>query len=77
VRLLRAELVKLRRPLLWWTVLALFALVGLIGWGGVRAAVDWYANNQPLAEHPPSCADLGLREGPECEAGKSQSPGNG
>jgi hypothetical protein len=73
VRLLRAELAKLRRPLLVWLLLALAVFVMLTGWSGVSDAAIRYAeigHAEGVAgpELAPSCPQLGLPEGSRCRA---------
>jgi ABC-type transport system involved in multi-copper enzyme maturation permease subunit len=77
MRLLQAELLKLRRPLLLWAAVALVGFVALTAWGQVRDAATQYQFSQqqqgqsaPIGQ--PSCTDLGLPEGQQCEAAKQQ-----
>jgi ABC-type transport system involved in multi-copper enzyme maturation permease subunit len=77
MRLLQAELGKLRRPLLLWVAVALVGFLALTAWGRVHdAATRYQFGQQELAQSVmiahPSCTDLGLPEGPECEAAKQQ-----
>ncbi len=62
MRLLRAELRKLRRPLVVWTAVALVAIVGLHAWGiqrNARSALSGAFAGGPL----PTCPELGLADG--------------
>jgi hypothetical protein len=77
MRLLQAELLKLRRPLLLWVAVALVGFLALTAWGQVRDAATQYQfsqleQGQSVTIGQPNCADLGLPEGPQCEAAKQQ-----
>jgi ABC-type transport system involved in multi-copper enzyme maturation permease subunit len=77
MRLLQAELLKLRRPLLLWVAVALVGFLALTAWGQVRDAATQYQfsqqqQGQSVTIGQPSCTDLGLPEGPQCEAAKQQ-----
>src|SRR2546430_7371858 len=63
MRLLRAELIKLGRPLTWGVAAAaaLFCVVLAVG-GAHNAALEGGAP----AGHIPSCAELGIPSGPRC-----------
>jgi hypothetical protein len=66
MRLLRAELRKLRRPLTLW-VLGLGTLLSVVlAWGGLTNDHDYLASPGYRAPAPVSCADLGLPGGPDC-----------
>lgn len=70
MRLLRAELTKLRRPLALWTFVALAAFVAVSGWNAVRDARTQYLQNQQskvFFTAPTSCAEVGLPQGPQCD----------
>lgn len=68
MRLLRAELRKLRRPLTFWTALALVALISLIAWGGQRNARSQFTqvSGPGITAGTPSCQELGLPQGAQC-----------
>jgi ABC-type transport system involved in multi-copper enzyme maturation permease subunit len=66
VRLLRAELRKLRRPLVVWTALALLGFCCLLAWGGASSAAREFQTGQAVG-FPSQCAEIGVPEGPECE----------
>jgi ABC-type transport system involved in multi-copper enzyme maturation permease subunit len=77
MRLLQAELGKLRRPLLLWVAVALVGFLALTAWGQVHDAATQYQFSQqqqglgvPIGG--PSCAELGLPEGQQCEAARQQ-----
>lgn len=77
MRLLQAELLKLRRPLLLWVAVALLGFMALTAWGQERdAATQHQFAQQELGQGvsfaTPSCTDLGLPEGGECEDAKQQ-----
>jgi len=63
VRLLRAELRKLRRPLVAWTALAIVAIVGLHAWGLQRSAKSTLSGTQFGAGPIPTCQQMNLPEG--------------
>jgi hypothetical protein len=70
VRLLRAELAKLRRPLVVWVALVLLGSAGLLAWGGIDSAAGAYrlglrGDGDPAASPGPSCGQL-RAEGEEC-----------
>lgn len=71
MRLLRAELAKLRRPLLAWTFVAMAVFVALSAWSVVGDAHDEYVSIQRGDEVtfavPTSCAEIGLPEGSQCQ----------
>jgi len=63
MRLLRAELIKLGRPLTWGVVAAAALFCVLLAVGGAHnAALEGGAP----AGHIPSCAELGIPAGPRC-----------
>lgn len=69
MRLLRVELRKLRRPLLYWTAIAVVLVSALLVWGAEANSVVY--NPPPGAapltrESPPTCAFYDLPPGPEC-----------
>lgn len=68
MRLLRAELRKLRRPLVMWTCLATLGLIGLIDYQQIANVGQqlFYANQigEPI---PTSCEGFDLPPGPECD----------
>jgi ABC-type transport system involved in multi-copper enzyme maturation permease subunit len=66
MRLLRAELRKLRRPLVVWTALALLGFCCLLAWAGASSAATEYRTG-PAIGYPSHCAEIGVPEGPECE----------
>jgi ABC-type transport system involved in multi-copper enzyme maturation permease subunit len=77
MRLLQAELLKLRRPLLLWVVVAMVGFMALTAWGQVHDAAIQYQFSQQQPDQgvmigQPSCTDLGLPEGQQCEAAKQQ-----
>jgi hypothetical protein len=76
MRLLQAELGKLRRPLLWWVAVALVGFLALTAWGQVHDAATQYRFSQQQPDQgvigQPSCAELGLPEGQQCQAAKQQ-----
>jgi ABC-type transport system involved in multi-copper enzyme maturation permease subunit len=77
MRLLQAELLKLRRPLLLWVAVALVGFLALTAWGQVHEAATQYQFSQQQPDQgvmigQPSCTDLGLPEGQQCEAAKQQ-----
>jgi ABC-type transport system involved in multi-copper enzyme maturation permease subunit len=68
MRLLAAELRKLRRPLAVWTVLAVVVLMGLFAWGSTKYASDQLQRTRFIGQGiGPSCNDLGLQPGPACD----------
>jgi ABC-type transport system involved in multi-copper enzyme maturation permease subunit len=67
MRLLAAELRKLRRPLAVWTVLAVVVLMGLFAWGSSKQASDQLRFAGIIAPGAPTCAQLGLQPGPACD----------
>jgi hypothetical protein len=79
MRLLQAELLKFRRPLLLWVAVALIGFLALTAWGQVYDAATQYRFSQHQPDQGviggPSCADLGLPEGPQCEAARLNRPG--
>jgi hypothetical protein len=66
VRLLRAELRKLRRPLVVWTALALLGFCCLLAWGGASSAAAELQQGQSVG-FPSTCTEIGVPAGPECE----------
>jgi ABC-type transport system involved in multi-copper enzyme maturation permease subunit len=77
MRLLQAELGKFRRPLLWWVAVALVGFLALTAWGQVHDAATQYRFSQQepglgVSIGGPSCAELGLSEGEQCEAVKQR-----
>jgi len=76
MRLLQAELLKLRRPLLLWVAVALTGFMALTAWGQVHDAATQYQFSQQEQGQGvmvgPSCTDLGLPEGQQCEAARQQ-----
>jgi ABC-type transport system involved in multi-copper enzyme maturation permease subunit len=73
VRLLLAELRKLRRPLTFLTAAALIALIGLIYWGGIHNQSQQYRSEaQAGFGVVPPCADLGVPPGQECDRQQAQ-----
>ena len=74
MRLLRAELRKLRRPLVAWTCLALVVLIGIVDWQQIRGVSDQVrfsiqAVGGPI---PTSCEQIGVPPGPECDSQLAQ-----
>jgi ABC-type transport system involved in multi-copper enzyme maturation permease subunit len=67
MRLLRAELRKLRRPLTLWTAVTVVVLTGLFAWGGQKDAAHGVAVAQQNDAFVPTCRDFGLSPGPECD----------
>lgn len=69
MRLLAAELRKLRRPLVVWTFVALSALIGLIGWQQLRNVAQQRAFVSEIGPGPlpQSCAQIGMPPGPACD----------
>jgi ABC-type transport system involved in multi-copper enzyme maturation permease subunit len=67
MRLLRAELAKLRRPLVVWVALVMMGSAGLVAWGGIDSAAGAYRSGIRTGGGPPgpSCAEL-RAEGEEC-----------
>jgi ABC-type transport system involved in multi-copper enzyme maturation permease subunit len=66
VRLLSAELRKLRRPLTIWTAVTVIVLLGLFAWGSakqVRDELRFFVGNEPV----PTCQEIGLQPGPACD----------
>lgn len=77
MRLLQAELGKLRRPLLLWVAVTLIGFLALIAWGQVRDAATQYQFSRQDQDQSAmighlSCAEMGLPEGQQCEAAKQQ-----
>lgn len=71
MRLLRAELRKLRRPLVLWLFLTTTALVVLAGWGvQADAKARNVGNPAAVSFGRTSCESFGLSEGPQCEQAK-------
>jgi ABC-type transport system involved in multi-copper enzyme maturation permease subunit len=75
MRLLQAELLKFRRPLLPWVVVAIVGFMALTAWGQVHDAATQYQFSQQQPDQgvmigQPTCTDLGLPEGQQCEAAK-------
>lgn len=64
MRLLRAELAKLRRPLTWGVMVAAAAFCVLLAAGGAHNAT---ADVASLPRTLPTCAQLGVGAGPRCD----------
>ena len=62
MRLLRAEMRKLNRPLLWGATFAAAMFCVLLAVGGASSARQYTAD----AARPVSCSQLGVAEGPAC-----------
>ncbi len=74
MRLIRAELRKLRRPLVLWTALAVVGVIGLFDWGLQKNAADqarFQLGGAPISPIP-SCAQLGLPQGERCDRIREQ-----
>jgi ABC-type transport system involved in multi-copper enzyme maturation permease subunit len=67
MRILVAELRKLRRPLTVWTVLAVILLTGLFAWGSSKSASDELRFAGIISPGVPTCDQLGLQPGPACD----------
>jgi ABC-type transport system involved in multi-copper enzyme maturation permease subunit len=69
MRLLRAELRKLRRPLVMWTCLAALALIGLVDYQQIKNVAQqiFYANQSSAGPIPTSCGEFGIPPGPQCD----------
>jgi ABC-type transport system involved in multi-copper enzyme maturation permease subunit len=63
VRLLGAELRKLRRPLVVWTAVAVVAIVALHAWGIQRSARTTLSGTGFIAGPIPTCQQMGLADG--------------
>jgi ABC-type transport system involved in multi-copper enzyme maturation permease subunit len=74
-RLLRAELRKLRRPLVYWTAVAVVITSSFLLWAGqVNSVVTNPPPSAPGIEYEPipSCSDLGLPPGQQCSLGQQR-----
>jgi ABC-2 family transporter protein len=71
VRLIRAELLKLRRPLVLWTFVAVTVVVVFYAWSTVSSADDTYASvrrgDQQTFATPTRCDEIGMPEGDPCQ----------
>ncbi len=67
MRLLAAELRKLRRPLTVWTVVAVVGLLGLFAWGSVKTAADQLRFADRIGHGTPTCQDLRIDPGLRCD----------
>src|SRR6186997_2915737 len=67
MRLLAAELRKLRRPLMVWSLIAVVVLIGLFAWGSSKQASDQLRFAHLIEPGMPTCEELGLQPGPECD----------
>ncbi len=67
MRLLAAELRKLRRPLAVWTVLAVVVLIGLFAWGSSKQASNQLRFKRIITSKVPTCGELGLQPGAACD----------
>ena len=67
MRILAAELRKLRRPLTVWSLLAVIVLIGLFAWGSSKSASDQLRFARVIEPGVPTCDELGLQPGPECD----------
>jgi ABC-type transport system involved in multi-copper enzyme maturation permease subunit len=74
MRLLRAELRKLRRPLVAWTCLALVVLIGIVDWQQIRGVSDQarFSIQTVGGPIPTSCEQIGVPPGPECDSQLAQ-----
>jgi ABC-type transport system involved in multi-copper enzyme maturation permease subunit len=74
VRLLRAELRKLRRPLTTWTAVALLGILGLVAWGMAKSAADEFRHGGPQGQFEvgPSCDQVPADQRQECEQTRQQ-----
>lgn len=72
MRLLRAELRKLRRPLSVWSIVAVLAIVGLFAWGSQKSISDDLRFMAQYATHPPPCKAFGLPPGTACARAQQQ-----
>jgi ABC-type transport system involved in multi-copper enzyme maturation permease subunit len=74
MRLLRAELRKLRRPLVAWTCLAVVVLIGIVDWQQIRSVSDQsrFATQTVGGPIPTSCDQFGLPPGPTCDSQLAQ-----
>jgi ABC-type transport system involved in multi-copper enzyme maturation permease subunit len=66
MRLLRAELRKLRRPLSVWTAVAVVVIVGLFAWGSQKNASENARFIAQYSSRPPPCEAFGLQPGVAC-----------
>src|SRR5215475_13022838 len=69
MRLLRAELIKLRRPLTWGVAAAAAVFCVLLAVGGAHNAA---LEGGTPGGHIPTCAELGIPAGPQCTRAKTQ-----
>jgi len=67
VRLLRAEVNKLRRPLTWGIVVAAVVASLAFAWQGAKNASAAQSPSATAANRPPTCDDFSLPPGPLCE----------
>ena len=72
MRLLRAELRKLRRPLSVWTAVAIVVIVGLFAWGDQKSAWQSVRYSAASSATPPPCDAFGLPPGPACDNAKRE-----
>jgi ABC-type transport system involved in multi-copper enzyme maturation permease subunit len=72
MRLLRAELRKLRRPLSMWSIVAVLAIVGLFAWGSQKSVSDDLRFIAKYATHAPPCKAFGLPPGTDCARAQQQ-----
>jgi hypothetical protein len=71
MRLLRAELTKLGRPLTWWLAVAAVVASLAFAWQGARNASSAAGPTRPAAARTRTCADFALPPGPLCAAAVS------
>ncbi len=72
MRLLRAELRKLRRPLTVWSAVALIAIVGLFAWGSQKSISDDLRFIKQAQTQVPPCKAFGLQPGAACSRAQQQ-----
>jgi ABC-type transport system involved in multi-copper enzyme maturation permease subunit len=65
MRLLRAELTKLRRPLTYWIAATAILASLMFAWQGVKNASA--GERSSALPRPPTCGDFGLPPGPLCD----------
>ena len=74
MRLLGAELRKLRRPLAVWTAVAVVAIVALHAWGIQRSARTTLSGREFIAGPIPTCRQMGLADGStQCQRVQEQN----